>query len=189
VHAPREASAGVVVLDVVGDQAFELLSVSDDGAGQLFGLLEEFAANGADPLFGECVGYRGADRCLGDLEAFGAEDLVERVDELAACLGGPGSGGAGSGAGVEDLGVGDVDERQDLVAVQQGGVGGEEVAGHRGLGVQELRLCDLGWLRRRIDNAGFEDLPHGGGGDPVAEACEFSVDGAVTPGWVLGGEA
>ena len=40
---------GVVVLDVVGGQAFELLLVPDDGA------VEEFSADGADPAFGEGV--------------------------------------------------------------------------------------------------------------------------------------
>ena len=71
---------GVVVADVVDDEPFELLLVPDDGA------VEEFSADGSDPAFGECVSHRRADRCLEDLEAFGSEDLVERVDELAATV-------------------------------------------------------------------------------------------------------
>ena len=90
--------------------------------------------------------HRGAE----DLEAFGSEDLVERVDELAAavshersgigeavgvakeqvagCLGGPGVGRVGGHAGEEDFTGGHVDEEQDVVAAEQGGVDCEEVA-------------------------------------------------------------
>ena len=71
---------GVVVVDVVGDESFELALVPDDGA------VEELAAQGADPAFGERVRDRRPDRGLEDLEAFGAEDLVEGVDELAASV-------------------------------------------------------------------------------------------------------
>ena len=73
-------SVGVVVLDVVDDQAFELLLVPDDGA------VEELSSDRSDPAFGERVGDWGADGCLEDLEAFGSEDLVEGVDELAASV-------------------------------------------------------------------------------------------------------
>ena len=196
---------GVVVLDVFGDQAFELLLVPDDGA------VEELSADGADPSFGECVGYGCADRGLEDLEAFCSEDLVEGVDELASpianegtrigepvgvaeeelagCLCGPGAGRVSGGTDVEDLARGYVDEEEDVVAAEQGGVDGEEVAGHRGLGVKELRPGDVRAFRGRVDAAGFEDLPRGRGGDAVAEACEFAVDASVAPGRVLGGEA
>jgi len=70
-------SVSVVVLDVVDDEALELALVPDDGA------VEEFSADGSAPAFGERVGHRRADRTLEDLEVFGAEDLVECVDELA----------------------------------------------------------------------------------------------------------
>jgi len=106
--------AGVVVVDVVDDEAFELVLVPDDGA------VEELAAQGPDPAFRERVRDRGPGRCLEDLRVFGAEDLVEGVDELAATttdqcpgvgelvavadeevacgLGGPGAGGVFGGA-------------------------------------------------------------------------------------------
>jgi hypothetical protein len=57
---------GVVVVDVVDDEAFELTLVPDDGA------VEELAAQGSDPAFSECVRHRGPNRCLEDLEAFGS---------------------------------------------------------------------------------------------------------------------
>ena len=59
-------------------------------------------------------------------------------EEVARRLGGPGAGGVGGDAAVEDFAVGDVDEEQQLVAAQQGGVDGYEVAGNGGLGAQEL---------------------------------------------------
>lgn len=71
-----------MVANVVDDESFELVLVPDDGAGQPFGLLEEFSAQGSDPVFSEGVGYRCADGGLEDLEAFGSEDFVEAVDEL-----------------------------------------------------------------------------------------------------------
>ena len=54
--------------------------------GRVSGAVEEFTADGSDPSFGECVGHRGVNGCLEDLEAFGAEDLVEGVDELAPSI-------------------------------------------------------------------------------------------------------
>ncbi len=59
-------------------------------------------------------------------------------EEVAGGLGGPRSGRVCGGAGVEDLAGGDVDEEQDVVGTEWGGVDGEEVAGDRGLGVEEL---------------------------------------------------
>jgi len=150
----------VVMADVVGDEAFELGLVLDDGA------VEEFASDRSDPAFGERVGHRGADRGLEDFEAFCAEDLVERVDELAAAvtnecpcvleafgvadekvpggLGGPGAGRVGGDTGEDDLAGADFDEEQYVVAAQECGVDGEEVAGDGGLGVQELGPGDVG---------------------------------------------
>ena len=136
---------GVVVVDVVGDDPFELSLVPDDGA------IEQLASQGPDPAFGERVGDRRPDRGREDLEAFGSEDLVEGVDELAASvtherssicepvgmteeqvpgrLGGPRAGRVGGYAGEEDFAGGDVDEEQQVVAAQQSGVDGGEVAG------------------------------------------------------------
>ena len=55
-------------------------TVPDDGA------VEELAAQGADPAFGERVRHGSAHRRLEDLHAFGSEDLVEGVDELACAV-------------------------------------------------------------------------------------------------------
>ena len=50
------------------------------------GLPEEFAADRSDPAFGERVGDRSPDGRFDDPEALGAEDFVERFDELAAAV-------------------------------------------------------------------------------------------------------
>ena len=69
---------GVVVLDVIDDDTLELPLVPDDCP------VQQFTADRPDPTFGKRVGHRRADWTLENLEALGAEDLVERVDELAA---------------------------------------------------------------------------------------------------------
>jgi hypothetical protein len=96
--------------------------------------------DGADPAFSEGVGHWGADGCFQDLEAFGPEDLVEALYELAASvsdegsragelvavtkeqvagrLGRPRSGRVCGDAGVEDMAGGDVNERQDVMAAE-----------------------------------------------------------------------
>ena len=51
-------AVGVVVVDVVDDEVFELSLVPDDGA------VEELAAQGPDPALGERVGDWGPDRRL-----------------------------------------------------------------------------------------------------------------------------
>lgn len=65
----------VVVLDVVDNELFELVLVPDEGA------VEEFASDGSDPSFSERVGHRCPARGLENLQAFGAEDLIEGADD------------------------------------------------------------------------------------------------------------
>ena len=83
--------------------------------------------------------------------------------------------------GVEDSTGGHVNEQQDVEPIEQGGVDGEEVAGHCGLGPQQLRPGNRGALGSWINTVAFEDLPHGGSGDVAAEADEFAVDCAGSP--------
>ena len=61
----------VVMPDEVGEYAFEVPASEDQDP------VEAFATHGADRAFGVSVHYRDADRSLDDLDAFGAEDLVE----------------------------------------------------------------------------------------------------------------
>jgi len=145
----------VVVRDIFDDEAFELLLVPDDGA------VEEFSADRADPSFGEGVGDWGADGGLEDLEAFGSEDLVEGVDELAASV-----------------------ADQSASTTELAGVVEEQVAGC--LGVQELGPGLLGTFRRGLDVVVAKDLPHRRLCDLAAEADEFAVDSSVAPCRILG---
>ena len=88
----------VVVVDVVDHEPLELVLVPDDGA------VEQPAAQPADPALGEGVGCGCADRGLENLEALGAEDLVEVVDELAGAVTDEGSGvGEPSGMTLEEV--------------------------------------------------------------------------------------
>jgi hypothetical protein len=58
-----------------------------------------------------------------------------------------------------------------------------------GLGCEELRPGGAGALWCGVDSGGVEDLPHGGGADPVAKTGELAVDSAVSPGRIFGGQA
>ena len=73
-------SVSVVMVDVIDGEPFEVLPVPDDGP------VEEFTAKRADPTLGERIRDWGPDRSLEDLEAFGQEDLIEAVDELATAV-------------------------------------------------------------------------------------------------------
>ena len=82
---------------------------------------------------------------------------------------------------VEDLAGGDVDEEQQVAAAQQGCVDGREVTGDGGLGAQELGPGHARALRGGVDACLFEDSPHSGGSNAVAEADELAGDAAVAP--------
>ena len=84
-------------------------------AGPLKGAVEEFAADGTNPAFSEGVGHRSSGRGLEDLEALGAEDLVEGVDEFAAPI-------PDQRSGVSEL-VGVAENRLRAAWVVQGPVG------------------------------------------------------------------
>lgn len=191
-------SVSVVVVDVVGDELFELLLVPDNGS------VKELAAQGPDPAFGERVRDWGFE----DVEAFGSEDLVEGVDELTAPvadqrprigesvwvsqeevpggLAGPGSGRVGGDPGEEHFACGDVDEEQQVVTAHQRCVDAGEVTGDGSLGSQELGPSHVGATGCGVDALVLEDSPDGGGAYVVAEAGEFAVDSAVAPRWVVG---
>ena len=88
---------------------------------------------------------------------------------------GPGAGRVGGRTSEEHLAGGDVNEEQYVEALERGGVNGEEVTRHSGLGVKELLPGDLRSIWGWVDTVGFEDLPDGGRGEPVAEADEFAA--------------
>ena len=76
-------SVCVAVIDVVDDEAFELLAIPDDRA------VDKLASQGADPALSEAAGDRCSDRRFEALHAFGGEDFVERCDVLAVAISEP----------------------------------------------------------------------------------------------------
>jgi len=70
----------VVVVDVLGDEPLQLALVLDDGA------VEQFATQASDPPLCEGVGHRCPHGDGEDLDALGAEHVVEGRGELAAAV-------------------------------------------------------------------------------------------------------
>ena len=80
-------------------------------------------------------------------------------EQVAGCLGGPRSGWVRGDSGVEDFACGDVDEEQQIVAAQECGVDGGEVAGDCSLGSEELGPGHGGAGGCGVDAVVFEDPP------------------------------
>ena len=71
---------GVVMIDVLHQDGFELTSVQDQHP------VETLSTDGADAALGEGVGPRGSDRRADDLDPLGPEDLVEPGRELGVSV-------------------------------------------------------------------------------------------------------
>ncbi len=159
----------VVVGDVVDDEPFELLAVPDDGAGQPFGLLEEFSSDGSDPAFGEGVGHWGSRGRLEDLEAFGVEHLVEAVDELAAAV------TYQSPCVFEAIGMGDEQVSGGSCYPGAGRVGGdtgeERLAGAVGVGPERPAVFGSVGFSGPPSEPDVRLSPHRALHEPVADPC------------------
>src|SRR5271167_4624330 len=70
----------VVVIDVLGEDSFELTAVDYQYP------VETLAADGADKALGEGVGPWGSDRCADDPDPLRAKDLVEVDGELGVSI-------------------------------------------------------------------------------------------------------
>ena len=122
---------GVVMVDEVDDEAYELVSVPDDGA------IEQFPAQGADPkrsanafATGERTGVlrilRPSVRKISSKvpvnwlprSRTSAPASVSRAaqEQVSCRLDGPGAGRVGGDPGEEDFAGGHVDEEQQVVA-------------------------------------------------------------------------
>ena len=117
--------------------------------------------------------------------------LVEIHQQVAGLLGDPGSGRVGGDANDVDLPSGQFQEEQHVDALEDHGVEGAEVAGEDGVGLggEELLPGCSGPAGCGVDAGLVEDLPHGAGRHPVAQADEFTVDTAMASARVLRGEA
>jgi len=169
-------------------------------------VVKQFTADSADEALGDRVRSRCPNRGPDDSDVDGGEDGIEAGSELAVAvadqepeasvgvvevheqvageLSQPSAGGMSGHA--QDVyatgGVFDDEERVELVQVDRVEV--EQVAGEDAVGLRAEELSP-GWTGtpwRGIDACGGEDLPDGGGADPVAESGELAVDAPV-PQW------
>src|SRR5712691_10723287 len=145
----------VVMAAVDAEHVLEVGAREDDDP------VEAVGANGADPTLGEGVRVRGMYWRADDLDALGAEDLVEGVaelrvaimdkepkrlpvaelhDEVARLLGDPASVWVRAAGDVLDPPGRERDEEEDVDPLQEDGLDREEVAGEhaRGLRSQEV---------------------------------------------------
>jgi len=141
-----------------------------------------------------------------DGHAFGAEDLIEAggelgvsiVEEIAGLEGAvlqlpgqvaglllhPLTGGVGGDAGEMDLAAGDLDEEEDVEALEPDALEGEEVAGqHLGCVLADelapsamASAAGSGW-----DALAAQDLGHAHVGDLEAELEHLTLDTSVAP--------
>ena len=195
---------GVVVLEVLGDDAVQVPVVGDQ---------DPVEALLADRLHHAlCVGVRDgrADRREDDADTVGLEHGVEGGRELGVAvadqdpdaledvvdgqvpglLGDPAAVRVGGGAGEVDAAAGVFDEEQDGEAAQDR-VDGEEVAGADVVGLVGEELAPgRAVTSRRWSLPGLaEDAADGCGGDAVADLSELAADPVVASAWVLAGEA
>lgn len=117
--------------------------------------------------------------------------VIEVHDEVAGLLGQPGAGRMGGDAEDVDLAGGVFDDEERVEPGEGESVKVEQVAGQDpvSLSPEKFRPGRSGPSWRGVDHGSVEDLPHGGGADLVAQACEFAVYPSVSPGRVLGGQA
>src|SRR5665213_641447 len=144
---PAMRPSCVVMLDELGEYAFEVTRVSDEQP------IEALATGGANESLGECVGPRSAHGRLDDPSADASNDFIEGPDELgvpvadqalddaslvlerhcqvASLLGDPVADRMFGDTSQEDLAVVEVDEKQHVETTQRDRVDVEEVAGER----------------------------------------------------------
>ena len=110
-----------------------------------------------------------------DEEPAASSGVIEVHDEGAGLLGQPGAGRMGGDAEDVDLAGGVFDDEERVEPGEGEGVKVEQVAGQDAvsLGPEKFRPGRSGPSWRGVDPGSIEDLPHGGGADLVAQACEF----------------
>jgi len=175
----------VVVRGVGRDDVLEVAAAEDQDP------VQALTAGAADPALGVRARLRRPYRCLDHSNTFGSEDLVELAGELAvavadeepragsfvlelhrevACLlGRPAAVGIRGDPGEMHAASRELDEEQDVEALQEQRVGGEEVAleDARRLRPQERAPARLEPVRRRLDPRLLEDRPDRARGPPA----------------------
>ncbi len=191
---------------VLGQHCLEVVAVDNQHP------VQQFAADGADPSFGDRVRpgcpHRGAQDAHALASEHGIEDagelavavpdherelshaIAEVHQEVARLLGKPGTAGVGRDPQKVHPAGGVLHHEQHVQPVQQHRVDAEEVGGEDavGLGGEELPPGGAATARRGIDAGSLQDHPHRAGRKSVAEPGEFTVDPPVPPGRVLRGQ-
>ena len=117
-------------------------------------------------------------RPVPDQELDRGRALAQVHQEVAGCLRGPRAVGVRGDAGQVSPAGAVLDHDQRVDAPQQHGVHVDEVGGDdaAGLGGQELLPGRAGAAGRGTDPRGVQDLPDRGGGDPVAEPEQLTLN-------------
>src|SRR5215218_2255152 len=197
----------VVVKRVDTNHALEMAAADDQQP------VEALAAHASHPALGVRPRPWRPHRRLDDMDAFGAEDLVEVARELAVAIANqeadaytlvveahdqvarllchPSAIGLCRDASEMDAPALKLDEKQDVEALQEHRVDGEEVTlqDARRLPAQELSPAGVESPRRRLDPLAPEDFPDRAGRDPDAEPDQLALDAAVSPAWILARQA
>jgi hypothetical protein len=178
-------SVGVVVLDVLVEELFELPTVPDEGA------VAEFASCGANPSFRVRVRDRRVRRGTNDGGSVAAEDLIERAEELAGAVAdqvpdrpvgtqlevpyglcGPVAGRIRGYASQVHAASVEFDEEQDVVATQQDGIYVKK----------SHAIIPAAWLRENVVHD--SEFRPGAGSKPAFLRIAQIVDAAIVmPTW------
>jgi hypothetical protein len=192
-----QGAVGAVLVEmrcVSGQYVFEVAPVEDQYS------VEQLAADGADPSFGDRVSSRGPHRCAQDADAFTGEHGIEDVGELGipvadqeleSChalaevhqqisrlLSHPGSARVRSDSKKMHAAGSVLHEEQHIQPLAQQRVDAEKVGGDNALclGSQELSPGRAIAARCGVDAGSLEDRPDGAGRNRITESGEFAVD-------------
>jgi hypothetical protein len=117
--------------------------------------------------------------------------LPEVHQEIAGCLCRPGAVRIRGDAGQVNAAGAVLNDDQDVEAPEQHGIDMDKVDRENAAGLrrQELLPGRAGAAGCEADPGGVQDLPHGGGRDPVAELDEFALHAPVPPGRMVRSDA
>src|SRR6266542_2361140 len=196
----------VVTPDVGDEHVLEVAAAEDQQP------VEALAADAADPALGMGARLRRPYRRFDDVDAFGAEDLVELAAELAVSitdqelradalvvelhqqvarlLGDPAAVRVGGDPREPDASGRELDEEQDIEAPQEDRVDGEKVARQdaRRLPTKKLAPARLEPPRGRLDPRLFQDRPDRARRQLDSEPAQLALDPPVPPARVLARE-
>src|SRR5262252_5978357 len=193
----------VVVLHVFGQDRLQVPSTHDQQP------VQALAPGTGDPALAPSVRVWGPHRRSDDLQTLCPEDGIEGGREVAVTivdqeagldlsllqfpgqisrlLDGPATARVFATGGEDDAPAGQLQEEENVQALEEHGVHREVVAGQDRLavGLQETAPGESCSSRRGWDAVAAEQVADAGGGDPMAELEQFAANAHVAPKWVL----